>query len=146
MFYAEREEIQKEIQEMINTGIICEFDSPYASPMVVVKKKDGSNCICVNYRKLNRNTITDPEPMTTVEDLFKKLGQCQFFSKNDLSKDYWQIRVADEDIHKTAFVIGDGCYEFLRMPFGKKNSGATLVRGMRKLFQGLDTSRAILMT
>ena len=86
--------------------------------MVVVKKKDGSNRVCVDYPKLNRITVTDPEPMTTAEDLFQKLGQCQFFSKIDLSKGYWQIPVADEDIYKTAFVKVDGCYECRRMPFG----------------------------
>ena len=76
--------------------------------------------------------------MTTAEDLFQKLGQCQFFSKIDLSKGYWQIPVAEEDIHKTVFVTVDGCYEFLRMLFRMKNSGATLVRGMRKLLPDLD--------
>ena len=136
--YAIRGKIHEEIQEMINTGIVRESDSPYASPMVVVKKKDGSNRVFVDYRKLNRITVTDSEPMTIVEDLFQKLEQCQFFSKIDLSKGCWQIPVADEDIHKTAFVTEDGCYEFLRMSFGMKNSGATLVRGMRKLLHGFD--------
>ena len=76
--------------------------------------------------------------MTTVEDLFRKLGQCQFFPKIDLSKGYWQIPVADKDICKTAFVMRDEWYEFLRMSFCMKNSEATLVRGMRKLLQRLD--------
>ena len=106
--------------------------------MVVAKKKGGFNRICVDYRKLNRITVTDAEPMTTAKDLFQKLGQCQFFSTIDLSKGYWQIPVANEDIYKTAFVTGDGCYEFLRMPFSMKNSGATLVCGMRKFLHGLD--------
>ena len=137
--YAVREEIQEEIQEMINTGIVRKSDSPYVSPIVVVKKKkDGSNRICFDYRLLNWITVTDLEPMTTAENLFQKLGQCQFFSKIDLSRWYWQIPVADEDIHKTTFVTGDGCYEFLRMPFGMKNSGATLDRGMRRFLHGLD--------
>ena len=122
---------------MINTGTVREPNSPYASPMVVVKKKE-SNRICVDCRKLNWITVIDPERMTTAEDLFQKLKQCQFFSKIDLSKAYWQIPVADEDIHKTAFVLGDGCYEFLKIPFGMKNSGATLIRGMRNLLHGLD--------
>ena len=87
--------------------------------------------MCVNYRKLNLVTIADP--MTTAEDLFGKLGKCQYHSTIDLSKGDWQIPVAKEDIHKTAFVTPDGCYEFLRMSFGMKNSGATLVSGMRKL-------------
>ena len=106
--------------------------------MVVVKKKDGSNCICVDYRKLNWIAITDPEPMSTAEELFQKHGQCQFFSKRVLSKGYWQIPVADDDIHKTAFVAGDGCWKFVRMQFGMKNSGATLVRWMRKLLLHLE--------
>ena len=91
-----------------------------------------------HYRKLNLVTVADPAPMTTAEDLFGKLGKCQYYSTIDRSKGYWQIPVAEEDIHKTAFVTLDGCYEFLRMPFGMKNSGATLVRGMRKLLQDMD--------
>ena len=90
---AVRGKIQEEIQEMINTGIVRESNSPYASPMVVVKKKDGSNRICVDYRKLNRITVTDLEPMTTTEDLFQKLEQCQFFSKISLSKGRYQWRM-----------------------------------------------------
>ena len=94
--------------------------------------------MCVDYRKLNRVTVADPAPMTTAENLFGKLGKCHYYSTIDLSKGYWQIPVAEEDIRKTAFVTPDGCYEFLRMSLGMKNSGATLVRGMRKLLQDMD--------
>ena len=88
--------------------------------------------MCVDYRKLNLVTVADPAPMTTTaEDLFGKFGKCQYYSTIDLSKGYWQISVAMEDIHKTAFATPNGCYEFLRMPFEMKNSGATLVCGMR---------------
>ena len=79
--------------------------------MVIVKKKDESNRICVDYRKLNKLTIAEG---------------------------YWQIPVAEEDVPKTAFVMTDGCYEFLRMPFGMKNSGASLFREMRQLLSGMD--------
>ena len=136
--YAKRGEIREEIKNMMDSGIVRESSSPYASPLVVVKKKDGSNRMCVDYRKLNLVTVADPAPMTTAEDLFGKLGKCQYYSTIDLSKGYWQILVAEEDLHKTAFVTPDGCYEFLRRPFGMKNSGATLVRGMRKLRQDMD--------
>ena len=94
--------------------------------------------MCIDYRKLNLVTVADPAPMTTAEDLFGKLGKCQYYWTIDLSKGYWRIPVAEEDIHKTAFVTQDGCYEFLRVPFGMKNSGATLVRGMRKLLLDID--------
>ena len=76
--------------------------------------------------------------MITAEDLFQQLGRSRYFSKIDLRKGYWQISVAEEDIPKTAFVTPDGCYEFLRMPLGMKNSGATLVRGMRQLLSGMN--------
>ena len=122
---------------MMDTEIVRESSSPYASPLVV-KKKDGSNKMCVNYRKLNLVTVADPAPMTTAKDLFGKLGKCQYYSTIDMSKGYWQILVAKEDIHKTAFVTLDGCYEFLRIPFGTKNFRATLVCGMRKLLQDMD--------
>ena len=122
---------------MTDTGIVRESSSPYTSPLVVVKKKDGSNRMCVDYRKLNLVTVADPAPVSTAEDLFGKLGKCQYYSTIDLNKGYWQMPFAEEDIRKTAFVTPDGCHEFLRMPFGMKNSGATLVRGMRKLLQDM---------
>ena len=136
--YAVRETLKGEISEMLKLGIIQESDSPYASPIVLVKKKDGSNRLCVDYRKLNRITETDPEPMDTTEYLFQRMNKSQYFSKIDLSKGYWQIPVAEEDVRKTAFVTPDGQYEFRRMPFGMKNSGATLVRGMRKILAGMN--------
>ena len=123
---------------MMDTGIVRESSLPYVFLLVVVKKKDGSNRMCVDYRQLNLVMVADPAPMSTAEDLFGKLGKCQYYSTIDLSKEYWQIPVAEEDIHKTAFVTPDGCYEFLRMPFGMKNSGAMFVCGMRKLLQDID--------
>ena len=74
-------------------------------------------------------TEVDPEPMTMAEDLFCRLSDKKYLSKIDLTKGYWQIPVAPEDVYKTVFVTPDGQYEFLRMPFGMVNSGATLVRG-----------------
>ena len=99
-----------------------------------MKKKDGSNRVCVDFRKLNKITEVDPEPMTTAEDSFRRQ---KYLSKIDLIKGYWQIPVAPEDVHKTDFVTPDGKYEFTRMPFGMVNSGATLVRGLRKILEGM---------
>jgi glycerophosphoryl diester phosphodiesterase len=140
--YTVRETLKADIDDMLRLGVIRPSVSPYASPTVIVKKPDGTNRICVDYRKLNKMTIFDPEPMTTSADLFRKLSEDRYFSKLDLSKGYWQIPVKDEDIPKTAFVTPDGHYEFLKMPFGMVNSGATLVRAMRKLLgdlQGVDS-------
>ena len=102
-----------------------------------MKKKDGSNRVCIDFRKLNKITEVDPEPMTTAEDLFRRLSGKKYLSKIDLTKGYWQIPVAPEDVHKTAFVTPDRQYEFTRMPFGMVNSGATLVRGLRKILEGM---------
>ena len=135
--YAMREELRNEVDTMLEMGVVRPSTSPYASPIVMVKKKDGSNRVCVDFRKLNKITEVDPEPMTTAEDLFRRLSGKKFLSKIDLTKGYWQIPVAPEDVHKTAFVTPDGQYEFTRMLFGMVNSGATLVRGLRKILEGM---------
>ena len=135
--YAMREELRNEVDTMLEMGVVRPSTSPYASPIVMVKKKDGSNRVCVDFRKLNKITEVDPEPMTTAEDLFRRLSGKKYLSKTDLTKGYWQIPVAPEDMHKTAFVTPDGQYEFTRMPFGMVNSGATLVRGLRKILDGM---------
>ena len=103
-----------------------------------VRKQDQTHRVCIDYRKLNKVTVFDPAPINQTEDLFNKVAKDRFFSKIDLSKGYWQIPVAEEDVHKTAFVTPDGTYEFLRMPFGMMNSSATLTRAMRILLDGLN--------
>nr|XP_006823664.1 PREDICTED: uncharacterized protein LOC100372741 [Saccoglossus kowalevskii] len=135
--YSVRESLKEDIQSMLKMGVIRETESPYASPVVIVRKKDGSNRICIDYRKLNKVTVFDPEPMVTADDMFQYLSKDKYFTKVDLSKGFWQVPVAGEDIHKTAFVTPDGTYEFLKMPFGMMNSGATLVRGVRKMLSGM---------
>ena len=115
-------------------GVIRESNFPYVAPVVIVRKKDGTNRICVDYRKV---TVFDPEPMTNVTDLFSSLSEDNYFTKIDLSKGYWHLPVAKQDISKTAFITPDGTFEFLRMPFGMVNSGATLVRGIRKVVRGI---------
>ena len=119
-------------------GIIRESKSSYASPVVIVRKKDGINRICVDYRKLNRLTEVDPTPMPNPDEIFQKMAKAKFLTKLDLSKGYWQIPVATEDILKTAFVTPDGSYEFMKMPFSMVNNGATLVRGLRKLLGNIE--------
>ena len=135
--YSMRESLRKDIGNMIKMGVIRECSSLYASPVVAVKKKDNTNCVCIDYRKLNKLNVFDPEPMPTAEHLIQKLSGHKFYSKIDLSKGYWQITIPEEDIPKTAFVTPDGSYECLKMPFGMINSAATLKRAMKKLLEDL---------
>ena len=132
-----KSELENNIRDMLEMSIIRASESPYASPVVLVRKPDGTNRVCVDYRKLNCLTICDPEPMTPLVDLVQDLAQDRYFTKIDLSNGYWQFLVETEDVHKTAFVVHNGTYEFLRMPFGLVTSAATLVRGLRKLLEGL---------
>ena len=90
--YAKRGEIREEIKNKMDTGIVRKSSSPYAFSLVVVKKKDGSNRMGVDYQKLNLIMVADPAPMITAEDL---LGKCHYYSTIDLSKGYWQIPVAE---------------------------------------------------
>ena len=136
--YSCLESLQKEIDDMLKMGIIAKSETPYASPVVIVNKKDGSKRICIDYRKLNQISIFDGEPTPLAEDIFIRVSGNQYFSTIDLSKGYWQIPVAAEDIAKTGFVTPDGCYVFRRMPFGLMNSAATFNRMMRKLLDGLE--------
>ena len=107
-----RENLKTEIQEMLDLGTMRTSALPYAFPIVIVKKKDGSHRIFVNYRKLNKVTVADLQPMKTPEDLYQSLGKSNYFSKIDLSKGYWQIPVAEENV-KMAFVTPDENYQFI---------------------------------
>ena len=140
--FALRDSLRQELQTMEELGIIRKSSSPFAAPVVVVKKKDGSNRICIDYRRLNKVTIFDPHPATPPADVFQGLAKDKFFSKIDLSKGYWQIPVRQEDIPKTAFVTMDHHYEFIRMPFGMMNSGSTLNRAVKILLEGMNNVTA----
>ena len=126
--YAMREELQSEVDSMLSRDGSSEIiNVALRIVIVMVKKKGGSNRVCVDFRKLNKITKVDPEPMTTAEDLFRQLSGKKYLSKIDLTEGYWQIPVAPEDVYKAAFVTQDGQYEFLQTLFGMVNSGATLV-------------------
>ena len=112
-------------------------DSPWTSPIVPVKKKDGGLCLCVDYRKLNSVTMDDTYQMPQVDELIDTLGGARYITTLDLSKGYYQVPVATEDQPKTAFVSPSGKFYFTRMPFGLKGAPTTFQRLMDQLLKGM---------
>lgn len=136
--HALREAVNEDVKVMISMGIVEPSESPYASPLVVVKKPDGANRICSDMRRINQITVFDCEPTPDQSEIFAKLANDNIFSKFDLTKGYYQVPLSEKAKPLTAFITPNGLYQFRRMPFGLVNSGASFSRIMRKLLQGLS--------
>lgn len=140
--YIHREEVQTQIGKMLEQGIIRPSTSAWSAPIwVVPKKSDASGKIkwrlVIDFRKLNEKTIDDKYPIPNISDILDKLGKCQYFTTLDLTSGFYQVELDPKDIHKTAFNVEHGHYEFLRMPMGLKNSPSTFQRVMDNVLQGL---------
>lgn len=138
--FSSKQTIINEVRQMEKEGIIEKSSSPYSSPIVLVKKKDGSTRFCIDYRKLNAMTITDAEPIPNQEDLFILLRNAKYFSKIDLVKGYWQIPMDFDSRKYTAFQTDLGLYQFKYMPFGLCNAPATFARCMRRVLDGQENA------
>jgi hypothetical protein len=131
--YSERIIVRGIVQDLMDNGIVREYESPYSSTILLVKKKSAEYRMCVDYRSLNAKTVKNRYPLPRVGDYFEKMHGNQYFTTLDLASGYHQIKMAEDSISKPAFVTPDGHYEYLRMPFGLVNAPAVFQRAINSI-------------
>ena len=138
-----KQEIDRQVTEMLGRDVIQPSISPYASHVVLVKKSDNSYRFCVDYRKLNSVTKKDSFPLPRIDDTLDMLQGAKYFTTLDLMSGYWQISMESFSVEKTAFITYGGLYEFRVMPFGLCNAPGTFQRCMEAILQGLISKIAL---
>jgi transposase InsO family protein len=126
----EREVVRDQISALLKANIIQPSCSPFSSPAILVKKKDGSDRLCIDFRELNANTVPDKYPLPLISDQINRLHGAYYFTTLDMASGFHQIPIHSESIEKTAFITPDGQFEFLTMPFGLTNAPAVYQRAM----------------
>ena len=131
-----REEIAQ-VQQMLSSGVIRPSSSPWASPVIMVKKKDGSLRLCVDFTQLNAATVKDSHPIPRIDDLFDALHRARWFSTLHLKSGYWQVPIQEQDKEKTAFHTSSGqLFEFDQVPFGLCKAPGTFSKLMDRVLAG----------
>ena len=132
-----RDVAQQEIDRMLECGVVEPSSSAWQSPVVLVRKKDGTTRFCLDYRKLNAATVKDSYTLPRINDSLDALAGSTWFSTLDLANGYWQVEMDEKDKKKTAFSTGRGLYQFTMMPFGLCNAPATFERLMDEVLAGM---------
>ncbi|KAL0811097.1 hypothetical protein ABMA28_010365 [Loxostege sticticalis] len=122
MSYQEKIRVREIIKDLLDKGIIRESESEFSSPILLVKKKDGSDRMCVDFRALNANTVKDRYPLPLIDDHIDRLGKAKFFTSLDMATGFHQIPMDSDSVHCTGFVTPEGHYEYLKMPYGLANA------------------------
>ena len=135
---ADLKDLRDHLQRLLDIGVVTESKSQYASPIVIVRKKNGTMRLCVDYRTLNSRTLPDQYTVPVVQDALDCLHGCKWFSVIDLKSGFYQIPMKPQDKEKTAFVCPAGFFQFERMPQGIKGAPATFQRLMERCMTGLN--------
>ena len=133
----ERAEVERVVQELLAKGYIEPSISPYGAPVMFAKKPDGSLRTVIDYRALNKITIQNRFPLPRIDDLMDRLQGSSVYSSMDLASGYWQIRIKEEDVPKTAFKTHTGLYQWRVLPMGLANAPSTFQATMNRVFKGL---------
>ena len=138
-----RKKVREMVDEMLDKGIVEHSLSPWASPIVLVSKQDGSTRFCVDYHRLNSITKLDEFPLLRIDDSLDLLSGMKYFSTLDVATGYWQVKISPDSREKTAFVTHEGLYEFSIMPFGLCNAPVTFQRLMEVTLRGLAEQKCV---
>ena len=128
-------ELKNQLNQLLEQGFIKPSESPWGAPMLFQKEKDGTFCLCIDFRGLNQCTIKNKYPLPWIDDLLDCLGKAKVFSNIDLRSRYYQVRIREDDISKTAFNTRFKHYKFTLMPFGLTKAPATFNRLMMDFFR-----------
>ena len=140
--YSQRAEVQRQLEEVLRKDIIEPSRSQFASPVVMVEKKDGSLRMCVDYRALNGKTIPRTFPIPRINELLDKLNGAKIFTLLDLKSGYHHIPMAEKDRKKTAFVLPDSKFQWKRLPFGLVGAPFSFAAVMKDILQGTEAFTA----
>lgn len=145
--HQEKLRVRDIIRDLLDKGIIRESESAYASPILLVKKRDGTDRLVIDFRALNHITVKDRYPLPLIEDQIDRLGSSEYFTILDMATGFYQIPIDAESVHKTGFVTPEGHYEFLKMPFGLANAPVVFQRIITNTLRSfIDTGKVLVYT